>query len=79
MDSWREFSAADIAIGSGLNFAVRSFKMVADAPGVRALSRPLQALAQPSSAAMDFCGGGRRKAQLLACLCLQRIRDAASR
>ena len=39
------FSAADIAIGSALNFAVRLFKMVPSRPSFDAYHRPLHGAA----------------------------------
>ena len=39
------FSAADIMIGSGLNFAVRLFKMVPSRPSFDRLHRPLRGAA----------------------------------
>ncbi len=49
-----KFSAADITIGSGLNFAVRQFKMVPSRPAFDALSRALH-----GAAGVPACGEDR--------------------
>ena len=63
-----DFSAADIAIGSALNFAVRAFKMVPSRPSFEALSRRLRRA--PGVPARDgVVGGGEGVVATVRCRC----------